>query len=230
MKTSVVMATLNSGQYLQTALESIAAQTLPVHETVIVDGGSTDETIAIAQSFPFVRVIAQTGKGLPDAWNTGIKATVGDCITFLDSDDYWTPVKISLQVAALEQDPSLLAVIGHVRFFVEEGAQSPVSFKPERLIGTHAASMPGTLMVRRSIFDTLGYFDTRFPITCDIDWFARVRDLNLPLLTLPDLFMHKRVHETNLGLKSDSQPSYQRELVQLLFEKRRRKIGSAHGS
>jgi glycosyltransferase involved in cell wall biosynthesis len=222
MKISVIMATLNVVRYIRQALESIAAQTLPVDELVVADGGSTDGSREIINSYPFARIIEQKGMGLPDAWNCAFEQCSGDVIAFLDGDDIWTQEKIAKQVALLSQEPDLDAVIGHVRFFLDTGASCPKNFKPELLQGTHPAHMPGALLVRRSAFHRIGLFDSRFPIACDIDWFARLRDLNVPMATLPHLLIYKRIHQSNLSLDPEYQSGYQRELARLLFEKRRR--------
>jgi glycosyltransferase involved in cell wall biosynthesis len=222
MKISVIMATLNAARFLAEALDSIARQTLPTAEIILVDGGSTDDTRAIACRYPGVRFAAQSGSGLPDAWNCGLATATGDSIAFLDSDDCWTPNKLQLQSSLLQSDLTVQAVVGHVRFFLEAGAACPRSFKPELLQGTYPAPMPGALLIRREALARVGLFDTRFPVACDIDWFARLRDLQIKLVTLPDLLIHKRVHQGNLSLATASQPTYSKELVQLLFEKRRR--------
>jgi glycosyltransferase involved in cell wall biosynthesis len=222
MKISVIIATLNAARFLDEALDSITKQSRPAEEIVIVDGGSTDDTVAIAKRHPNVLLVTQSGRGLPDAWNFGLSQTSGDTIAFLDSDDRWTPSKLQLQSAILTKDSTVQGVVGHVRFFLETGAQCPNSFKPELLEGTYPAPMPGALLIRRKALDQVGLFDTRFPVACDIDWFARLRDLRMKVVTLPDLLIHKRVHQGNLSLAAVSQPSYSTELVRLLFEKRRR--------
>jgi len=222
MKISVIMATLNAGRFLAEALDSINGQTKPPTEILLVDGGSTDDTQNIARRYPDVRLITQSGSGLPDAWNTGIAAAAGEYIAFLDSDDHWTSNKLNIQASLLNGDPFLQAVVGHVRFFLEPGCERPLGFRPELFEGTYAAPMPGALLIRREALNLVGLFDTRFPVACDIDWFSRLRDLQIKLATLPDLLIHKRIHQTNLSLTTDSKPTYSKELVQLIFEKRRR--------
>jgi glycosyltransferase involved in cell wall biosynthesis len=222
MKISVVMATLDADKFLRSALDSIASQSRSVDELVIADGGSTDQTLQIAQAYPFARIVTQSGKGLPDAWNCALAYCKGDALAFLDSDDMWTADKIERQVHVLEQNQAMDAVVGHVQYFLEDGTTCPRNFKPELLNGTHLAPMPGALLIRRSAFDKIGLFDTRFPIACDIDWFSRLRDLNIQIATLPNLLIRKRVHQSNLSLDPSFQPGYQKELVRLLFEKRRR--------
>lgn len=97
MKISICIASYNQSEYLETAIESAYNQTLPAHEILICDDGSTDNSLEIAERYMFkefpgiespVRVIKQVNKGLPSARNTLIMNATGDYILFLDADDY----------------------------------------------------------------------------------------------------------------------------------------------
>ena len=96
MTISIVIASYQQAQYLEDALESAYNQTFPAHEIIVVDDGSTDGSLEIAERYMFkqfpmiespVRVIKQVNKGLPSARNTGIMNATGDYILFLDADD-----------------------------------------------------------------------------------------------------------------------------------------------
>lgn len=93
---SIVIPTYNQAEYLEDAIESAYDQTVPAHEIIIVNDGSTDGTAEIAERYRFanlpgiespVKVIHQVNKGLASARNTGIMNATGDYILFLDSDD-----------------------------------------------------------------------------------------------------------------------------------------------
>lgn len=95
-KISVVIPSYNQAEYLSDAIESVYNQTLPPHEILVVDDGSTDGSLEIAERYMFskypliespVRVIKQVNKGLPSARNTGIMNATGDYVFFLDADD-----------------------------------------------------------------------------------------------------------------------------------------------
>lgn len=96
MTISIVIPCHNQADYLEDSLESAYNQTLPAHEIIVVNDGSTDNTQEIAERYTFpqfplinspVRVIRQVNKGLPSARNTGIMAATGDYVLFLDADD-----------------------------------------------------------------------------------------------------------------------------------------------
>jgi glycosyltransferase involved in cell wall biosynthesis len=93
---SVVIPSYNQAEYLSDAIESAYGQTYPPHEIIVVDDGSTDASLAIAERYKYskypliespVRVIKQVNKGLATARNTGIMNATGDYILFLDADD-----------------------------------------------------------------------------------------------------------------------------------------------
>lgn len=95
-KISIVIPCFNQGEYLEDAIESAYNQTTPAHEIIIINDGSTDDSREIAERYMFkefpmigspVKVINQVNKGLSGARNTGIMASTGDYIQFLDADD-----------------------------------------------------------------------------------------------------------------------------------------------
>ena len=104
---SVVIPVFNGERFLAEAIESVAAQTLPPEEIIIVDDGSTDASPAIAGSFSKVRLIRQPNTGGAAARNAGIGAARSDLVAFLDQDDLWAPRKLELQAAHVTASPEL---------------------------------------------------------------------------------------------------------------------------
>lgn len=95
-KISIIIPCYNQGQYLEEAIESAYNQTTQAHEIIVINDGSTDNSLEIAERYQFkdfpyidspVKVISQVNKGLPSARNTGIMAATGDYILPLDADD-----------------------------------------------------------------------------------------------------------------------------------------------
>jgi glycosyltransferase involved in cell wall biosynthesis len=213
---TVVVPTLNAARFLRDALDSVAAQTYDAWEVVLVDGGSSDATVAIAKRYERVRITAQRGRGLADAWNCGIDAARGELIAFLDSDDRWEPGKLARQVHVLAADPGVDCVIARMQFVLEAGLSPPPGFKPELLASDHLAYMPSALLARRTVFERVGTFDTRWTIAADADWFARLKDAAVHIEVVPAVLVHKRVHEANLSTLGRA--TLNRELVELLRE------------
>lgn len=125
---SVVIPTYNRERTIKRCIDSVVNQTYPAFEILVVDDGSTDQTIeTIKKEYADsnVRVIKQNHKGAQAARNTGIKAAKGKYIAFLDSDDEWLPDKLKIQVEALQENES--AVIcgnGYIQMDWQNGIPS----------------------------------------------------------------------------------------------------------
>lgn len=199
-RVSVLMPVRDGERFVGQALDSIAAQTRPAHETIVVDGGSQDRSAEIARGYPRTRVIPQTGTGFWGAWNDGLDAAEGELIAFLDSDDLWEPRKLELQVDLLRRRPEVDYVIARGTLFLEPG-QAPLPEFPAGLFeGDHVAHMPGALLARREVFDTVGRFSTdQFTIGSDIEWFARAKDSPAVMAIVDEVLIRKRIHDANVS-------------------------------
>ena len=112
MKTiSIIIPSYNQSQYLPNAINSIIDQTVKAHEIIVVDDGSTDNSLAVARSYEGlllyeglgIKVISQTNRGLPSARNTGIMNATGDYCLFLDADDMLLENAIEKIIEVVEQ-------------------------------------------------------------------------------------------------------------------------------
>jgi len=100
---SVVVPSFNRARWLPHTVESILRQTFRVHEILIVDDGSTDDTEQVCASLPApCRYVRQDNRGAAAARNRGMREAAGEWIAFVDSDDLWEPSKLEVQLAALE--------------------------------------------------------------------------------------------------------------------------------
>lgn len=214
---SIVIATLNAAPYLKNALDSIENQTYTNYEVILVDGGSTDETLQIAKQYPFVVVINQVSSGLAGAWNEGVVAARANYIAFLDSDDYWDCHVLEWHLRSFKQNPDCQASIGRVQFFLsEEMEKLPHGFKVSLLNNSHLAYMPGCFMGIRNIFDQLGMFDESLQVTSDLIWFAQLKISGMKIEKRQELMLYKRVHEKNLSYTATQAMTYDQEITSVL--------------
>jgi glycosyltransferase involved in cell wall biosynthesis len=113
MKVSVVTPSCNQGQFIERTLQSVASQTGAEIEHVVFDGGSTDSTVSVLEAFkPAVRWVSKKDRGQTDAVNQEIRATDGEIIDWLNSDDLYYPGAIAKVVAYFEQHPEVDVVYG----------------------------------------------------------------------------------------------------------------------
>ncbi|MFO1055436.1 MAG: glycosyltransferase family A protein [Dongiaceae bacterium] len=186
---SVVVAVRNGAARLGEALDSIRAQSHAAAEIVVVDGRSTDDTVAVATQRGDVRLLRQEGEGLGDARNRGIAAARCPVIAFLDHDDLWTPGKLARQLAALAALPPPAGIVAHLVERDPDGIDGPP--RPGRT--------PGTLLADRALLDAVGGFATDLAIGTDMEWFARAAERGARLVLLPDVLLVKRRRDDSLS-------------------------------
>jgi glycosyltransferase involved in cell wall biosynthesis len=111
MKISILINNYNYARFLPEAIASINCQTHPAHEIIVVDDGSTDESLAVLEKIreqqPTIRVISQPNSGQLSAMRSGIHAASGDWLCFLDADDTYEPSHLEEAAAAISREPDL---------------------------------------------------------------------------------------------------------------------------
>jgi glycosyltransferase involved in cell wall biosynthesis len=117
-KVSVIIPVFNGEKFIENSLNSIASQTYKSFEVLIINDGSTDNSLSIIQkwmndnsSLVNVQVFSTANSGVSFARNTGIQKSKGEYIAFLDCDDYWEDEKLETQVRILEDDHTCVGVI-----------------------------------------------------------------------------------------------------------------------
>ncbi len=117
-KVSVIIPVFNGEKFIEKSLDSIASQTYKSFEVLIINDGSTDNSLSIIQkwmndnsSLVNVKVFSTANSGVSFARNTGIQKSKGEYIAFLDCDDYWEDEKLETQVRILEVDQTCVGVI-----------------------------------------------------------------------------------------------------------------------
>lgn len=198
---SVVVIVRNGEATIGEALASVLRSRTKPLEILVIDGHSTDRTAEVAASFPWVRVIAQTGRGIANAYNQGIAAAQSDIVAFISHDDIWTDGKLDSQLAVMRANPDLLFTVGMVEHFLD-GETLPPGFRRELLDHPCPGYIMETLMARKAAFEIVGLFDPKFAVSEDTDWFARARDLDAPSAMLPQTLVRKRVHSANSSLNA----------------------------
>jgi glycosyltransferase involved in cell wall biosynthesis len=156
LSVSVVIPCYNQGRFLGEAIASAGAQGSLVSEIVVVDDGSTDETREVATRDGSVRYIRQERQGLSGARNSGWRASSGDFVVFLDSDDRLLPGATEAGIEALERWPRAAFAFGHYELMDEEGAVLPtlrelrIADDQSFTTGDFELVLPGGRHVRRS--------------------------------------------------------------------------------
>ncbi|GAB1234019.1 glycosyltransferase family 2 protein [Ferrigenium sp. UT5] len=181
---TIIIAALNNKKTLQHCIDSVARQTYPNKELIVIDGGSTDGTVDLLEANrEQIRTwISEPDRGIYNAWNKGLARAQGEWICFLGADDYfWDGRVLEREAAQLETLPSDIRVAyGRIMLLNNEGVTLyPVGAPWEKIKGRFRQIMciphPGA-MHRRSIFERHGQFDETFRIAGDYE--LLLRELN----------------------------------------------------
>jgi len=221
---SVIIPVYNYERYLGEAIESVLSQTYQDLEVIVVDDGSTDRSGEVAKSFAGrgVRYCQEVHAGIGPARNKGVELAQGEFIAFLDADDRWPLEKIERQLRAFENDPALEMVFGYALQLQNGPAwEAGVRDKSLTVDGMVPGMVPGTMLIKRGAFDRVGKFQGGLKVGEFIDWYARAVELKVRSLVLPELFLWRRIHDSNQGVRErQSVTDYARVLKAKLDRKR----------
>ena len=201
---SVIIPVYNYDRYLGEAIESVLAQTYKHLEVIVVDDGSTDRSGELAKSFADrgVRYLRQVNAGIGPARNKGVESAAGGFIAFLDADDRWPLHKVERQLDAFESDETLEMVFGQA-LQLQNGPEweAGVSEYKPSVAGMVPGMVPGTMLIKRDAFFRVGLFKGDLKVGEFIDWYARAVELKVRSLILPELFLWRRIHDSNQGVR-----------------------------
>ncbi|MGH2633374.1 MAG: glycosyltransferase family 2 protein [Tepidiformaceae bacterium] len=196
---SVVIPAHNSARFLADAIDSVRAQTFPIAELFVVDDGSTDETAAIAESLQATVCRAPLRRGVSAARNHAIGHTSGDLIALLDADDTWRSNKLERQVAAFNEHPESELCTTHFAYFLHPGV-SPLPTLDSSILGkAQPKTCPSTWLIKRSLFDRVGWFSEELQVAEDIAWLSHANTRGVATQALEECLVDKRIHDSNIS-------------------------------
>jgi len=218
---SVLMSIYNRAGYVDEAVRSVLADASATHELVMIDDGSTDGADAIAARYDDRAVfVRQDHRGCAAAWNLGLQHASGEYVTFCDSDDAWMPVHTGPLLAVLDARPDVGAAVGVTTEFVspELDAGSLVSRAP---YDATRGPVGGSMLFRRTVFDTVGPFDEQMRQGYWFDWYRRFADAGVRTVEIDDVVLRRRIHKENSSIvQSEMLGEYARALHASIVRRR----------
>ena len=182
---SVVTPSFNQGRFLRENIEAVRAQGVEGVEHIVVDGGSTDESVDVLKEYPDVRWVSERDRGQSDALNKGIAMATGEWIVWINSDDTLLPGALRALDAYLEEHPDAQFVYSDCVFTDAEGREirrrkanyheNPAMFDAWWRAGGYGFDQPGTFF-RRALWERFGPFGVDLHYTMDHDFWLRIRD------------------------------------------------------
>jgi glycosyltransferase involved in cell wall biosynthesis len=210
----------NAGQYLVQAVESVLNQTFQNFEVLLLNDGSTDNSLQVLESFAArdCRCRVHTGphRGLVAVRNTGLELAEGEFIILMDADDICFPDRFEKQIRFLKANPECVVVGSRVILIDPEGMRLRVDVDHFEHAEIDAANLTGVgsficnpaAVIRRSALEKVGAYREGFTQAEDLDLFLRLAEFGR-LANLPEILLSYRQHINSIGHVN---PEKQKEL------------------
>ena len=237
MKISIVTPSYNQGDYIKQTIDSVIDQKFKNLEYLIMDGGSTDNTLQILKTYGTrLKWNSAKDRGQTDAINKGMKQSSGEIVAFLNSDDYYLPGTLSKVSKIFQDNPEIKWLTGDYRIVDQNNKeiQKPIKLYksllrkfPLRhtLAVTNMIVQPSTFW-RREVFKEIGYFNEELNYTMDYEFWLRLIKKYHPYLLGEDLCAF-RIHDNSKG-GSRFQEQFSEELSVIKIHCSNRFLINAH--
>jgi glycosyltransferase involved in cell wall biosynthesis len=213
VRLSVVVPNYNTAQFVGPAVRSILRQTMSALEVIVIDDGSSDDSVAqiLAIDDPRLTLIRQPNRGLAGARNTGILIARASYIGLCDSDDLWHPDKAARHLAVMDADAAIGLTFSFSEYLNEAGAgtgrllvSACAAPNARDLVQRNHLGNGSTPILRREAFELAGLFDEQLNAVADLEMWFRVAALTpLSLVRIPDVLTGYRVRDGSMSVTFD---------------------------
>jgi len=200
-----MMPTYNNAKYIKQAIESIYAQNYDNMEIIVVDDGSTDNTKEILKPYKDIKYFYIEHKGISFARNVALKNSKGEYIAFLDSDDYWLPDKLNIQMQYFQEHPDCQIVFTKYKniFEKEELKKNKRAMHEKAIEDSFQQYLPSTIL-KKELFNKYGFFDEKFSGIEDAEFIYRISMKGINIKHYIDkVFYIRRIHGNNITLQQN---------------------------
>jgi glycosyltransferase involved in cell wall biosynthesis len=203
---SVIMPVFNAERYVEEAVRSVLSQTYKRIELICINDKSTDGSLSILESFGSEIMFVNNEKncGTAKSRNKGVRVARGEFLAFIDNDDIWESNKLEVQMTQFQNNPDLDVSFSYMQCFISPEIGEQVKnlryCPPDPLPGY----IPSTVVVKRTSFDKVGYFDSRWKNGESFAWILKAKEVGLKLEVVEDVLVKRRIHESNKGILAPS--------------------------
>jgi glycosyltransferase involved in cell wall biosynthesis len=222
---SVIIPVFNAERYVEEAIRSVLSQTYAAVELICVNDRSTDGSLSVLESFgPEITLINnEENCGTAESRNQGIRIARGEFLAFIDNDDIWEDNKLEVQMRQFQASLNLDVSLTYMQCFISPelgGEIRPLRYCPPDPLPGY---IPSTMVVKKTSFEKVGYFDSRWKNGESFDWIVRANEAGLRFGIIDHILVKRRIHENNKGIaaSSTSRRDYLRILRESLDRRRR---------
>lgn len=182
LKISIVTPSYNQGQYIEETILSILSQDYPNLEYIVIDGGSTDDTIDIIKKYED-RIdfwVSEPDGGQSDAINKGWRKSTGDIVAWLNADDTYCPGALETVAKVFENDPQAILAHGAAHTYDGSGqtilfTTQPLDMDPYEMIAScSGVTTQPSIFLGRKVLDEVGYLDPNLHYVMDWEYCIRI--------------------------------------------------------
>jgi glycosyltransferase involved in cell wall biosynthesis len=178
LKISIITPSLNQGQFIEDTILSVLNQKYDNFEHIIIDGGSTDNTINILKKYNHLIWVSEKDSGQSNAINKGFKLATGDIIAWLNSDDYYEENIFEEVQNYFQKTENCFFLYGDITFVNENKAVinkvSGNNLSYKNIIKNPDIVRQPSSFWRRSLLNEIGYLDEKLDLVMDLDFFLRI--------------------------------------------------------
>jgi glycosyltransferase involved in cell wall biosynthesis len=195
---SVIICVKENLVFLDECLNSVLKGQKKIQEVIVIYHESSTTPLGTYRAkYPSIKWLAQFEDGLANARNQGLEASKGNLIAFLDADDVWPENRNENMIIPITNGLSDI-VIGNL---VKVDSVSGRTIDKDEAFSkqTTRALTPGGMLLKRSVFDQIGEFNSLYKIASDHEWFMRLLQSSINVMITDQIVLVKRIHETNLS-------------------------------
>jgi glycosyltransferase involved in cell wall biosynthesis len=215
---SIVTPSLNQGRFIRDCIESVRSQTGVTFEHIVIDAGSTDETLAILKEYPHLNWISEPDNGMSDGINKGFRKANGDWMMWLNADDYLLPNALARVENHAKENPTADIIYGEC-VFVDESKNvlrrkldHRFDFNILLFVGCYIQST--ATFLKRKIISEGHLLDVRYRNCMDFEYYLRLSHLGFHFSYLPETLAAFRWHATNTTTQFSARRYQERVAIQ----------------